>query len=189
MESALHYSFALFYEQKGLMERAESEFQMVVDYSHNPGWARNEMGDFYRRTERHSLAIDQYQRSLAQRPDDPSTQYNLAMAFHSDGQLEHAIAAMERAIGLRPDRSMWHGTLGNFLFSVGRMDDAVRAYEQAILLDPNLIQAHCNLARAYEGAGRVCEAVDEYLLCASETESQDQREYARSRAEELECRP
>ncbi len=101
--------------------------QLVLD-----GIAQAERKDF-------AAAVVSFRHSLALRPDDADTRYNLGLALLERGDLAGAEAELRRALELRPgDAEAWHG-LGQAAF--GRRDyaAAIAAFDRALTLDTSLV--------------------------------------------------
>lgn len=83
--------------------------------------------------EAHDLA----RRSVAQRPEDASTYYQLALALNGLGEVREAIAANDRAIALDPTMASCFWLRGLFEAAQGQFRRAEAAHETSLALDPH----------------------------------------------------
>jgi hypothetical protein len=67
-------------------------------------------------------------------PDDPKSNFALAVAYAFLGEYRRSCHFFERAAELRPDHLRTQALLGNMLFASGRPDDARAAYQKALRL-------------------------------------------------------
>lgn len=103
-----------------------------------------------------------WEKTVAQRPDNPRAREGLAEAYAELGRLDEAIAQRTAAVRLKPDESTYHYNLALALVEAGRLDDAIRHYEHSLRLIPTEAKAHNNLAIALVQAGRANEALPHY---------------------------
>ncbi len=106
----------------------------------------NDLADAYYNTGQYSLAIANYQGSLALSPNQPLVLNNLGQSFFHNQQPDQAIATLQEAVNLEPDLEDAQYNLAMFLGSAGRNSEAVPHYRKAIELDANNIIALNNLA-------------------------------------------
>ena len=96
--------------------------------------------------------------SLAARPDDFASEYDLGRLFASQGDTASAIAAYETAIRLRPDMVAALVNVSLLYNAVGRNRDAETALRRALAVDPGNVAAHLNLGMLLGELGRFPEA-------------------------------
>lgn len=134
----------------------------------NPGcWmAQHNLGLVYEQEGKLDLAIAQYRKALALRPDLETSHYNLATALAKQGDLEEARRHLEEAVRQRPSYAEAWNNLGNVLYQMGRRDEAGERYRRAIECDAGFLAARKNLAYAYGEQGRARESIAEYREAA-----------------------
>jgi tetratricopeptide (TPR) repeat protein len=124
-------------------------------------------------TYRSELSI--WRDTVAKAPDNPTANYNLAVALGSEKLIPEAIEYYERAIRLnrKPDKTtspkvaqdsqaMAAYNCGLALANLGRRNEAVERYELAIQLNPEMARAHYNCGIVLAELGRSSEAIAHY---------------------------
>lgn len=99
------------------------------------------------------MAIQAYQRSLSEEPNQPEAWFNLGVAQLGAGQPEAAVQSFQRTLQLKPSARAWHN-LGYAELRADRPNDAAKSLTRAVELDPNHSGAWNNLAVAYRRLGR-----------------------------------
>jgi tetratricopeptide (TPR) repeat protein len=84
-----------------------------------------------------------------------------AIADHTAGRLDDAVALYERLIAIGVDPPGLRSNLGAAYAQLGRYEDAIGQYQKALALDGSNAAIRRNLALAYSKAGRVAEAAGE----------------------------
>jgi len=84
---------------------------------------------------------------------------NQALAFHTAGDLNKALAAYDKAIAIKPDHALTHSCRGFALQQLGNHDEALAAYSRAITISPDYAEAHYNRGVALQELGRLEEAL------------------------------
>ncbi|HWP66788.1 MAG TPA: tetratricopeptide repeat protein [Candidatus Limnocylindria bacterium] len=107
-------------------------------------------------------AIAQYERAIADHPDEADLHDNLAIALASSNRMAEAIAHWQRALTLAPGRAGTRGNLGNALAAAGDLAGAVVEYETALRIDPTHADVYNNLGNVLAMQGRVDEARARY---------------------------
>jgi len=108
-------------------------------------------------------ALDDYQKAVAENPDDAESLSNLGQILVRQGKAQEAVPLFERAIKLLPRRWAYHFNLARALGEAGDWERAVTEYRVARDLFPDDYVTEYNLARALHKAGREEEAVQGYL--------------------------
>lgn len=93
-----------------------------------------------------SRLAQEYQRKLADRPNDPDLRYNLAIAYRRLGFLDRAKEELHKVIGLSPDFPDAYFDLVEVLCDLGDIEGARRVLREAAVKFP----AHERLGRARE---------------------------------------
>lgn len=101
--------------------------------------------------------------TVAQCPDNPVSQNNLAAALSESGHFTEAIEHCRQALLLHPNpmESEAHNNLGAAWFSLGDLAVARREFELALKIDPGNAKAHSNLALELVTEGRFAEAEEQ----------------------------
>jgi Flp pilus assembly protein TadD len=111
----------------------------------------------------YTAAQGDYQKYLAQRPDDPTAHFDLGYVYTAERENEKAIAEYRKAIELDPKMVDAQLNLGISLLA----DDpkaAIEPLEKVIELDPANERGHYLLGVAEERSGNPAEAEKEYTV-------------------------
>lgn len=86
---------------------------------------------------------------VKQRPNDPVSQYNLAVHFQNAGAFEKAVPHFEKAIALdkRHTAAMFH--LGQIFQAMNKMNEAEKQINSLLKIDPKDAEANLLLAQIY----------------------------------------
>lgn len=76
-------------------------------------------------------AVDAFNTSLDQRPDDSEVLNNLGYTLNRLGRHREALAVLDRAIQLKPSYTLAHDNRATALHELGRSNDAEAAYRKA----------------------------------------------------------
>ena len=98
-------------------------------------------------------ALDDFDASLAIKPDYSHALYNRGVALQRLGRLPEALTAYDRALGVDPSNADALVNAGNALAGLGRDRDAVSAYERALRLRPDDAHALYGLVLARDTLG------------------------------------
>lgn len=91
---------------------------------------------------RYDDAIAEYDRSIAQKPDDARTFYLRGIARVWKHDSEGAIRDFDRAIELKPDYAEAYFSRGLSYFDLGKLDTALDNYDEAIKINPRFVNAY-----------------------------------------------
>ena len=100
-----HFYFGLVLKGKGLLEKAEKEFQTSLTGLSNPGAAYNNLANIYFLQKRYQEAEEQYLKAIEADPQVASTHLNLSLLYAFSPQrlrVEEARAELEKAEKLEP---------------------------------------------------------------------------------------
>ncbi len=84
------------------------------------------------RQARHQPAIEEFQRALAEDPDNAWILANLAAAYLQAGRIEDAEASCQRALEFDPGNWLAHYNLGSYHARQGQKDAAIDELQQAL---------------------------------------------------------
>ena len=151
-----------------------------------------------------SRAIDEYNRALAEFPEDVAALTGLGLAYAETKQLEKALATYKRAANLSPDNPEAIQRVAQMFERMAQWRDAARAYmlaanahlrlrdlsqaaemwRQAIVLDPEHLEAHKKLAQVYENQNETRRAARHHLIMARVLERRQERTKAIEHSQE-----
>ena len=103
-----------------------------------------------------------YRRSIAVKPDDADTHFNLGNLLRAQQRPEEAEAAYRRAIALKPGYVEACTNLGNLLQAQQRSHEAEAVYRRVIAAKPKNAEAHLNLGNLLRAQNRSVEAEAAY---------------------------
>ena len=107
-------------------------------------------------------ASQEYVASMASRPDDAMSHYNLGNFYMAGSNLKQAVDSYETAIKLQKDLILPYVNASLVYNRLGDNDTAAERLKQAIVIDPNSIAAHLNLALLYGEMGQRDKAIDQF---------------------------
>jgi tetratricopeptide (TPR) repeat protein len=91
-----------------------------------------------------SLALANYDRVLALRPNYSNALCNRGFALHELKRFEEALASYDRALQIRPNDDEVLYNRGNTLKELNRLDAALDSFDRALSLRPDFTRAHIN---------------------------------------------
>ena len=148
-------------------------FEEAMQAATNAAWDQN-----------WGAAIADYERALAEFPDDVGALTGLGLAHSSAGQLEAALDAYQQASGILPDDPVLLERIGQAREQLGQGEAAAAAYmasaerylgqqqathlalerwQDAARACPGFLQVHVQLLQHYQEHGQIREAVEECL--------------------------
>ena len=161
-----HNNLGLWYEGRGDLENAVSEFREAIRLRKDYAAGHNNLGSaLVKLPGRLDDAVSHYEEALRLRPGFAEAHNNLGNALEGiPGRLDDAIHQFEEALRLEPDYPEAHNNLGNALEKrPGSLDDAVSQYEEALRLRPDYAEAHDNLGNVLSRVpGRADEAIAQF---------------------------
>jgi eukaryotic-like serine/threonine-protein kinase len=104
-------------------------------------------------TDKHDLALQEFQRALQLDPLNAAAMAGLARSYSRSGRIADAEATFQRAIALRPNDWTSYNNYGQFSQAQGKYAQAVVQYQKALQLTPDNGQVLANLGGAYVAAG------------------------------------
>jgi len=168
---------------KGDNAKAESFFLEILNL--NPKFAdiQNKMGIIYNRTNRLELAVQAFEKALAENPGYTEASLNLAITYSDLGKYEKAREVFERAAhfidktgksaaavtsisGIDPfvkgKLADEHLRLGKMYYDLRLLDEAIEEYQKALRLSPNFADIITHLGIAYRDKGMYDDAIKEF---------------------------
>lgn len=160
LDDRLFFYAGVMYEAKGLLDYARPEFERFL--RHHPGdvETRLRLGNLYYKIDELDKAIEQYQKVLEQKPDDPLVAFNLAVAYRDREKWNEGLELLNRVIQSR--RRLPAGEnklLGELYIGAGKPAQALESFQAELTQnqgDPELWQ---QMARIYEQQGDLTQAL------------------------------
>jgi tetratricopeptide (TPR) repeat protein len=121
--------------------------------------AINLLGIIAFKLNRHDIAIEQFQKAIAIKPDFADTYFNLGNVLKEQGKLEEAVASYQNALSYNSQHAKAYNNLGIALMFQGRLDDAIINYQKAISIKQDFVDAHSNLGKCHRDQGRLEQAL------------------------------
>jgi protein O-mannosyl-transferase len=128
--------------QVGYWRSNESLWRHALEVTNGNFFAHNNLGDVLMRQGRVDEAANQFEESVAIRPNYARGHNDLGNAYVDNGQLEDAISEFRKACTLDPDSPDFHRNLGGALTLAGKYDEAQAEFERAIQLKPDFGAAY-----------------------------------------------
>ena len=158
----IQINFAIELFSKGEITKALETTQLLCkDYPDEPvpfnirGACHASFGQF-------DLALEDYQRAIAIRPDYAKAHYNLAGALQDLGQLEDAVNSYKKTLEIEPNYAEAFNNLGNVFKALKQNDDAVESYKNALIIKPNYIESQYSLGAILQDLGNLEAAIKCY---------------------------
>jgi tetratricopeptide (TPR) repeat protein len=123
-----------------------------------------QFGDRYYQSGNIPLALKNYQRALAIKPEFAPAHERIGTIYQQQGNLMEAIASFSQAVQLDPQFLAAQLRLGNAYQQMGWAELAITHFQQALELHPDrfLAEYHCKLGDSLKERGRITEALASY---------------------------
>jgi tetratricopeptide (TPR) repeat protein len=105
------------------------------------------------------LAIQEYQKALAKRPDAGGIRYAIGNVYRKMSRYDQAEHWLAEEIQGNPYHGMAQYRLGTVYIEEGKPEEAIPHLEVALRAHPRLTDARMDLGRAYTAKGRYAEAI------------------------------
>ncbi len=139
-------------------EVAIGYFQKSLEISPEYAIALLNLGNAYRTIHRWDKAEEALARAVSLRPDDPESNYGLAMVFAQTDRSDGAFEYLQKALRLRPEYPEALNNLGVLYLRTKQVDQAIETFQKCINAAPHFDQAYLNLARVYALQGETVKA-------------------------------
>ncbi|NIN91577.1 tetratricopeptide repeat protein, partial [bacterium] len=96
------------------------------------------------------------------RNKDPQYQYNMALFYLNQGNVDEAIRYLNRAIELRPRYDLALYALGLAHSMNGKFEESVKNLQNCLKINPTLTDAHNALGAVYQEMGQLDKAEEEF---------------------------
>ncbi|MEZ5332982.1 MAG: tetratricopeptide repeat protein [Thermoanaerobaculia bacterium] len=100
------------------------------------------------------LALERFDRALAELPDDPLVPYNIALAHQQLGHREETERWLRRSLELDPEFRNGHYNLASLLAADGRLPEAEEHFRRAHEIDPTDTASHVGWAKVLAAMGQ-----------------------------------
>lgn len=180
----MYLPYAEFLERQQEMDAALAAYQKLTEISHQPGWAFEQLADFYKRRGLYEEAARNYVRAIVEQPRDPLLHTELGDTYRRLGRFDDARAAFETAVDTNAAVQSYYvyAMYGNFEFGQGNWAHAIELYEASLALRPVDFPVRMNLGQVLDGQGRLEEAAVHYcFVLQNDGFGQSQRDLARDR--------
>ncbi|MFQ6069152.1 MAG: tetratricopeptide repeat protein [Candidatus Aminicenantales bacterium] len=143
----VHLNIGSCYLKKGDLERAEKEFNFVLektkevlgDYKNDPQTslrAFTGLGEIYLQRQDYDRAMNYFAQSLEISPQDEVAAYNVAQVLFFNQKIDEAIEYYKLAIKIKPDWSKPYLRLGYAYLNKGDFEKALENFKKFIDMDP-----------------------------------------------------
>ena len=137
-------------------------FTLLLNSAYSPNSnARTDFRSCKELTEqgRFQLALEYFQRAIAENPDFVEAHLEMARVLSRTGQLKSAVGALQHVVKLQPDSLSAYRELAKIHEVLGNHDAALSAFQQVIRLDPDVPNSHRKLGELY-----FARSMEEFLL-------------------------
>ena len=108
------------------------------------------LGEFHRRQNNTTAAIQAYKRSIDADPTNPNRWMKVGIVYRELGRPATAVEYFEKAVELQPDLPVPYMNLGAAYNDMRQFGKAIEYTTKAIALKPDLATAHANLGQMYK---------------------------------------
>jgi tetratricopeptide (TPR) repeat protein len=148
----IHLNIGTCYFKKGELDKAEEEFQVVLDktiethgdYKKDKGTslrAFTGLGEIYLQKEKFGTAQEYFTQALDISPEDETSAYNVGEVYFSNQKIDEAIEYFELAIKINKEWSKPYLKLGYAYLNKGDFDKSLEYFQKFIEIDPESSQA------------------------------------------------
>jgi serine/threonine protein kinase/Flp pilus assembly protein TadD len=159
-------SLARVYQQTGQLDKAQGEYQRVLDQDPTVIQAELYLGQIYEAQGKYAKAEDSYKDVIARRSTYWQGYADLGELYYRQGQFAKAAEQFQSLIDLAPDKSDGYYNLGGIYLAQGRYEDAIAVLKKGLSIQPdadawsNLGAAYMYIAKYEDGAGAMKRAAD-----------------------------
>ncbi len=137
---------------------AESLALQLIQKSPDNSGLRIFSGNIYTKTNSFNKAVNEYQKSIELKPENPQAYNNIGIVYKKENKLKVAEEAFKTAFNFTPRRADICYNMGNIYKQMGDIERAVKFYKKAIELNPRFVFSYNNLGTLYEKQGKYNEA-------------------------------
>ncbi|MCF6153919.1 MAG: tetratricopeptide repeat protein [Candidatus Brocadia sp.] len=157
-----HCNLGNVYIERGLIERAQKEYQTALSINPKDANVHSNLGNVYSKQGLNDKAFGEYSEAVQLDRNYAPPHNNLGNIYFNQGSLDKARLEYEEALRIKPDYSLAHNGLGNIYNRMGNLDKAMEEFKKSLYYDSKYIPALINLGVNYAKRGRLNEAVIEF---------------------------
>jgi serine/threonine protein kinase/tetratricopeptide (TPR) repeat protein len=135
------------------LNEAEANGRKAVELDNQIPAAYVTLARVHDATDKHDLALQEFQKALQLDPLNGLAMAGLARAYGRSGRIADANATYQRAIALRSNDWAAYNNYGQFSQHQGKYTQAIAQYQKALQLTPDNAQVLANLGAAYIDTG------------------------------------
>ena len=152
-------SLAGVYQQTGQLDKAQTEYQRVLEQDPTVIAAQLHLGQIYELQGKYAQAENLYKDVVARRSTYWQGYDELGELYYRQGKFDKAADQFQSLIDLAPDESDGYYNLGGIYLAQGRYEDAIAVLKKGLGIQPNA-DAWTNLGAAYMYIGKYEDAAD-----------------------------
>lgn len=152
-------SLAGVYQQTGQLDKAQAEYQRVLEQDPTVIAAQLHLGQVYELQGKYAQAENLYKDVVRRRPTYWQGYDELGELYYRQGEFGKAAEQFQSLIDLAPDESDGYYNLGGIYLAQGRYEDAIAVLNKGLGIQPNA-DAWTNLGAAYMYIGKYEEAAN-----------------------------
>lgn len=137
-----------------MFQNQETLWSYTLQLNPSAWLAQSNLGNAYYRKGKPELAMAQYQKAAALKPDDPLIYYNIGNLYFYSGNPTEAVAQYQHALQINTSYAPVYANLGVALAAIGKFPDAVAAYRKGLETDPDQVGILSNLGVALTSLGQ-----------------------------------
>lgn len=145
----ISYNLGFTYRQMGNYDDAIHCFEEVVEENPSDVLANNHLGAIYALQEKHSKAIEAYNRGLKFDSNHPILQFNIAKSYAAIGDKTKALGFYEGALRAKPGWTEAIEAYSELLLSENKVNEADEVVTQALKINPDDVKMHTAKGNVY----------------------------------------
>lgn len=145
----ISYNLGFTYRQMGNYDDAILCFEEVVEENPSDVLANNHLGAIYALQEKHTKAIEAYNRGLKFDSNHPILQFNIAKSYAAIGDKTKAFAFYEGALRAKPGWTEAIEAYSELLLSENKVTEADDVVTQALKISPDDVKMHTAKGNVY----------------------------------------
>lgn len=153
---------ALNHEKVGRSRNARLDVERLLDSDPGNVLGNHLLGTLYFHQGMLDLAIERYQKAVAEAPKFVLCHYDLGVAWYHRGNMPEAIRAFRHCLEIDPGYNAAHYRLAICLFHAEQLDDALEHFELSSTLTPEYLMSHYHIGVIHERRGDHAAAVREF---------------------------
>lgn len=172
-----HCNLGNVYMERGLIERAQMEYQTALNINPKDASIHSNLGAVYSKQGLIDKAFIEYKEAIQLDRNYAQPHNNLGNIYYNQGYLDKARSEYEEALRIKPNYSHAHNGLGSIYDSTGEHDKAMEEFQKSLYYDSRYILARNNLGVNYARRGQIYEAVAEFKKALAIDSNQPQGHY------------